>query len=75
MPIRVVNDQKKEKIIALVKEILELEEKIQGINPQLSEGGRLRDEINSINNEINKLVYKIYGITEEEKKIIEESLR
>jgi len=30
MPIRVVNDQKKEKIIALVKEILELEEKIQG---------------------------------------------
>jgi len=75
MPIRVVNDQKKEKMIALVKEILELEEKAQSINPQLSEGRRLQDEINSVNNEINKLVYKIYDITDEEKKIIEESLK
>lgn len=33
-------------------------------------------QINSkTNKELNELVYKIYGITDEEKKIIEESLK
>lgn len=34
-----------------------------------------RKEIEKTDAEIDELVYKLYGITEEEKKIIEESLR
>ncbi len=33
------------------------------------------EQIKNIDYEIDKEVYKLYGITEEEKKIIEESLR
>ena len=32
-------------------------------------------EIKKTNNEIDELVYQLYGITDEEKKIIEESLK
>ena len=36
---------------------------------------QLEKEIQKLDNEIDEEVYKIYGITEEEKKIIEESLK
>ena len=36
---------------------------------------KLEDDIEKTDNEIDELVYKLYGITEAEKKIIEESLR
>lgn len=35
----------------------------------------LKDEIEKTDNEINKMVYKLYGLTKEEIKIIEESLK
>jgi len=35
----------------------------------------LKNEFETLEREIDKLVYKIYGITDEEKKIIEESLK
>jgi len=35
----------------------------------------IEEEIKHADNEIDGLVYKIYGITEEEKKIIDESLK
>ncbi|HLC78150.1 MAG TPA: hypothetical protein VJH92_03425 [Candidatus Nanoarchaeia archaeon] len=40
-----------------------------------SETSKLREDIKRIDNEIDELVYKIYGITAEEKKIIEQSLK
>ena len=36
---------------------------------------RLEKEIQKLDNEIDEEVYKLYGITEEEKRIIEESLK
>ena len=53
------------------------------LNKQLQEIGdkntlekqKLEEEINKTDNEIDELVYQLYGITEEEKKIIEESLK
>jgi hypothetical protein len=35
----------------------------------------LKNEFEKLEREFDELVYKIYGITEEEKKIIEESLK
>jgi type II restriction/modification system DNA methylase subunit YeeA len=39
------------------------------------ERAEIEEEIKHTDNEIDELVYKIYGITDEEKKIIEESLK
>ena len=36
---------------------------------------RIEEEIKKTDAEIDELVYRIYGITDEEKKIIEESLK
>jgi hypothetical protein len=42
---------------------------------QTSERQRLEAEIVRTDAEIDELVYQLYGITDEEKKIIEESLK
>ena len=44
-------------------------------NKQTDEKAQLEKEIQKIDNEIDEEVYKLYGITEEEKKIIEGSLK
>jgi hypothetical protein len=35
----------------------------------------VEEEIEKLDREINELVYELYGITEDEKKIIEESIK
>lgn len=40
-----------------------------------SETAKLNEEIAKTDKEIDELVYKLYGITDNEKKIIEESLK
>ncbi len=59
-----------------------LQEKVNSIqslkkqlNDHLNLKAKLEAEIQKIDHEIDNLVYKLYGITEEEKKIIEESLK
>ncbi|MBS3126351.1 hypothetical protein J4453_02830 [Candidatus Woesearchaeota archaeon] len=42
---------------------------------QTDEKARLEKEIQKLDNEIDEEIYKLYGITEEEKKIIEDSLK
>ena len=51
------------------KKVLEFGDK------QTSDRTRIEEEIKRTDKEIDELVYKLYGITEEEKKIIEESLK
>jgi len=70
MPIRVVNDNRKDKMIELTKEILELKEKMTGINPELSEGRRIQDKINAVNNQIEELVYDIYNLSKDDIKLL-----
>ena len=42
---------------------------------QTPERERIEEDIKKTDAEIDELVYKLYGITDEEKKIIEESLK
>lgn len=55
--------------------MLSLNKKLQEINLTAFEKQRVEEEIKKTDNEIDELVYQLYGITEEEKKIIEDSLR
>jgi VIT1/CCC1 family predicted Fe2+/Mn2+ transporter len=55
--------------------LLELNSKYSSEDKLTDKTEKLKDEINALENEINNQIYKLYGITEEEKKVIEDSLR
>lgn len=66
----------KQPIIKLVDRILSLNKRLNEIkDKQTDEKTRLEKEIQKTDDEIDQEVCKIYGITKEEQKIIEESLR
>ena len=58
-----------DKMLSLNKRLNELRDK------KTDERARIEEEINKADKEIDELVYTLYGITEEEKEIIEESLK
>lgn len=58
-----------DKIVALVEVMLDLNKKIQ--TAKGSEKERIKKQIKKTDNEIDELVYKLYGITEEETRVIE----
>jgi hypothetical protein len=58
-------------IIALVDVMLSLEKKLQ--NAKGNEKEQIQRQIDKTDKEIDEIVYILYGITEEEKKIIEDS--
>jgi adenine-specific DNA-methyltransferase len=61
---------KKEEIIGFVEQILTLKEQIKTTKlPNKIE--QLKSQIDHIDNKINQLVYQLYGLTEEEIKIVE----
>jgi len=64
-----------QKIISLVNEMLSLQKKNHNENISGHEKERLEQQIKNVDYEIDAEVYKLYGITDEEKKIIEESLK
>ncbi|MBI2576249.1 hypothetical protein HYV84_03475, partial [Candidatus Woesearchaeota archaeon] len=74
IPIR-FNESYKTKIIVLVEEIEDLYDKLSRIkDKQTDQKAQLEKEIQKLDAEIDEEVYNLYGITEEEKKIIEGSL-
>ena len=60
-----------ERIMKLVERILELNKKKHSGKLAPSQLDRLEREIAATDEEIDELVYKLYGITNEERKIIE----
>ncbi len=58
-----------------VSRLLELGSKCSSEDKLTDKTEKLKDEINTLENEIDNQIYKIYRITEEEKKVIEESLK
>jgi type I restriction-modification system DNA methylase subunit len=64
-----------DKMVTLVKQMLELQEKYHSQKIAGHEKERLEQQIKQLDWEIDEEVYKLYNITEEEKKIIEESLK
>lgn len=75
LPIRLPSSNQEKKIISLVNQMLEFQKKYHEDKTAGNEKERLKGQIENTDYEINEEVYKLYGITEEEKKIIEESLK
>ncbi|MEM3369614.1 MAG: DNA methyltransferase [Candidatus Micrarchaeia archaeon] len=67
------NKREYEILIAATEKMTKLINLIE--NADSAQKERLIAEKEDLNRQINDLIYKLYGITEEEKKIIEESLR
>ena len=76
MPIKNIPPDKQLPFINLADKMLSLNKKLQEIGDKNTlEKQKIQEEIKKTDNEIDELVYQLYGITEEEKKIIEESLK
>ncbi len=64
------------KLVDLIDKIIQSNKRLNELkDKQTDEKARLEKEIQKIDDEIDEEVYKLYGITSEEKKIIEESLK
>jgi rRNA pseudouridine-1189 N-methylase Emg1 (Nep1/Mra1 family) len=74
MRVRVPKNQNK--FIELVDKMLSLNKRLNEIGDKMiDERERIEKEIKKTDNEIDELFYNIYGITESEKKIIDENLK
>lgn len=72
----IILPKNRQPIIKLVDKMFSLHKRLNEIgDKQTDERKRIEEEIKKTDAEIDELVYKLYGITEEEKKIIEESLK
>jgi len=75
-PMKIISLEKQQPIIKLVDKMLSLNKRLNEIkDKQTDEKSRLEKEIQKTDDEIDQEVYKLYGITKEEQKIIEESLK
>jgi hypothetical protein len=74
-PIRLPSPTQEKKIVSLVNQMLELQKKYHDEKTAGNEKERLKQQIDNTDYEIDQEVYKLYEITPEEQKIIEESLK
>ncbi len=74
LPIRIISEPQQQPLIKLVDRMLSLNKSLNETKNE-EEKIKIKKEIQKTDNEIDELVYKLYGITEAEKKIIEESLK
>ena len=76
LPMIIPSEKEKSKLAELAKRQLENSKRLNEFrDKKTSESAKLEEEIKKTDNEIDELVYQLYGITDEEKKIIEESLK
>ena len=74
IPIKMGSKEQKDELSNLVKQIVPLNKTLNKLKIKKSdELATIEDQINETDKAIDELVYKIYGITENEKKIIEKS--
>ncbi|VVB59468.1 N-6 DNA Methylase [uncultured archaeon] len=75
LPIKNLLKAEQQSIVQLVDKLLSFNSRLSDLgDKKTDERARIEDEIKKTDMEIDELVYKLYGITEEEKKVIEESL-
>lgn len=75
IPIKLIPESQQQPLITLVDKMLSLHKRLNEIgDKKTDERAKIEEEIKKTDAEIDELVYKIYGITEEEKKVIVESL-
>lgn len=76
LPIKIVPEPQQRPLVKLVNEMLALNKRLNELgDKQTNERQKIEEEIKKTDAEIDELVYKLYGITGEEKKIIEDSLK
>ncbi len=74
LPIRLASPSEQQPIIKLVEQMLDMNRTLVGMGDmKTAERQRLEEEIRRTDTGIDELVYRLYGITGEEKKIIEAS--
>ena len=75
-PIKITPLADQNKVVSLVNQALSLNSKLQEIgDKKTSETAKIEEEIKKTDSEIDELVYKLYGLSKDEIKIIEESLK
>lgn len=75
-PIKVLSLEKQQPLIILADKMLSLNKRLNEFGEKRTDAkAKLEEEINRIDAEIDKHVFKIYELSEEEKKIIEDSLK
>lgn len=76
VPIKEPSYEQKEKLLKIVNHILLLNKRLSELGDKnTSDSAKLKEEIKKLDNEIDEEVYKLYGITDDEKKIIEDNLK
>lgn len=75
IPIRLPSPEQEKKIVDLVNQMLELQKKYHDEKIVGGEKDRIKRQIDATDYEIDQEVYKLYGLTKEEIKIVEESLK
>lgn len=80
LPIRTINfsdpadKARHDRMVSLVEQMLDLQKKLaKATIPH--EKQMIQRQINATDNQIDTLVYELYGLTEEEMKIVEESVK
>ena len=67
LPIPIISTEEQQEFIDIVDELLK-------INSQIEDNENLIDEFNYLDNKLEKMIYRLYGLSDEEEKIIEEYL-
>ncbi|MFH0885417.1 MAG: TaqI-like C-terminal specificity domain-containing protein [Candidatus Micrarchaeota archaeon] len=76
LPIKIVVPEKQCQLVKLVDELLSLNRHFRDISDQNSnEAQTLKTQIVKTDGEIDRLIYELYGLTEEEIKIVEEAVK
>jgi len=75
LPIKIVSNNDQNCLVAMVDKMLSFQKKHAEESLTGNEKERLEQQIRNIDYEIDQEVYKFYGITKEEQKIIEEGLK
>ena len=76
VPIKKSSEHQKEEINQLVEKMLSLNQRINEMGDKnTNERAKVEEEINKVDTEIDELVYKIYGLDEAERKIVEDSIK
>ena len=76
LPIRIASTIQQQNMIKLADKMLSLNKRLSEIGEKRTdERAKVEQEIKKTDSEIDELIYGIYGITETEKKIIEDSLK
>ena len=75
LPIKTPTDDKQKVIVVKVNRMLSLNNRLNEMgDKKTDERARIEEEIKKADKEIDRLIYDLYGLTEEEIEIVEKSL-